>query len=256
MLFNSLEFLIFLPVTVALYYLLPHRFRWIFLLLASCVFYMAFVPKYILILFAVILIDYVAAIVIEQAQTERNKKMWLTFSLIANLSLLAFFKYFNFLNDNLSWLAAKLGHGNPIPYLHIILPLGLSFHTFQSMGYTIDVYHRKQKAERHLGYYSLFVLFFPQMVAGPIERFRNLGEQLKQKVILNYRNMSHGFRFILFGLFIKMVVADNLGEYANQVYAETYRFDYSSVLYTAVFYSFQLYADFYGYSTIAIGAAK
>lgn len=256
MLFNSLEFLIFLPLTVLFYYLLPHRFRWVLLLVASCVFYMAFVPKYILILFAIILIDYVAAIVIERAAGERKKKAWLAFSLISNLALLAFFKYFNFLNENLTWLAERTGHYNPIPYLNIILPLGLSFHTFQSMAYTIDVYHQKQKAERHLGYYSLFVLFFPQMVAGPIERFRNLGVQLKEKVQLNYENLSNGFRLILYGLFIKMVVADNLGEYVNQIYEEPERFNYSSILCAVFFYSFQMYGDFLGYSTIALGAAR
>lgn len=254
MLFNSLPFLIFLPVVVLLYYLLPQRFRWILIFVASSYFYMAFVPKYILILFFIILVDYFSGIAIEGAKG-RRRKLFLALSLIANILLLSFFKYFNFLNENLSNLTQLCG-GNFQPVnLSIILPIGLSFHTFQSMSYTIEVYRGKQKAERHLGYFANYVLFFPQMVAGPIERYEGLGNALKEKHTPLYKNFSDGFRLVLFGLFVKMVVADNIAPYVNAIYENPLAHSRLQVLMGVILFSFQIYADFYGYSTIALGSA-
>lgn len=255
MLFNSLHFLFFLPVVIVLYYLLPHRFRWIHLFIASCYFYMALVPAYILILFFIILLDYFSAIVIEKREG-RSRKVILAISLCANIGLLAFFKYFNFANENLTWLLGVLGRENPVGNLDIILPIGLSFHTFQSMAYTIEVYRGNQKAERHLGYFANYVLFFPQMVAGPIERYNRLGNQLKQPQALLYSNFADGFRLILFGFFAKMAIADNLAPVVNAVYADPLHHGSLSVATAILFFSFQIYADFYGYSLIAMGAAK
>lgn len=255
MLFNSLHFLFFLPVVIVLYYLLPHRFRWIHLFIASCYFYMALVPAYILILFFIILLDYFSAIVIEKREG-RSRKVILAISLCANIGLLAFFKYFNFANENLTWLLGVLGRENPVGNLDIILPIGLSFHTFQSMAYTIEVYRGNQKAERHLGYFANYVLFFPQMVAGPIERYNRLGNQLKQPQALLYSNFADGFRLILFGFFAKMAIADNLAPVVNAVYADPLHHSSLSVATAILFFSFQIYADFYGYSLIAMGAAK
>ncbi len=169
MLFNSLHFLYFLPIFIGLYYVVPQKFRWILIFLGSCYFYMAFVPKYILILFLIIIIDYIAGLTIEQIQDKRLKLFYLCASVLSNIALLAFFKYFNFLNENLETVFHFFGGNFKPSSLEIILPIGLSFHTFQSMSYTIEVYRGNQKTERHLGYFANYVLFFQQMVAVSIE---------------------------------------------------------------------------------------
>ena len=255
MLFNSLHFLFFLPCVVGLYYLLPHRYRWVLIFLVSCYFYMAFVPMYILILFLIIVIDYSAAIAIEKS-VGRRRLIFLVASLLANILLLCFFKYFNFLNQNLVSLFSIMGKDFHPLNLNIILPIGLSFHTFQSMSYTIEVYRGNQKAERHLGYFANYVLFFPQMVAGPIERYDRLGEELKAERKPTYQNFSDGFKLVLFGLFVKMTIADNIAPYVNQIYLEPFKFNSIQVLMAVFLFSFQIYADFFGYSTIALGCAR
>lgn len=258
MLFNSLHFILFLPVVIFLFYIFPKKIRWGLLLIASCYFYMAFVPAYILILFFIILLDFFVGIFLEKIKTQKKRKLLLVFSLIANIGLLAFYKYFNFINENITDLLGLFDAKNHIHFVSVILPIGLSFHTFQSMGYTIDVYYNKQKAERHIGYYALYVLFFPQMVAGPIERYERLGNQLRQITtkILEYNNIINGLRLILYGLFIKMVIADNVGMYVNQIFNSPLEYNSLSVVIGLVFYSFQIYADFYGYSLIALGSAR
>jgi alginate O-acetyltransferase complex protein AlgI len=255
MLFNSLDFLIFLPVVVVLYYLLPFKFRWVLIFIASCYFYMAFIPKYILILFFVIIIDYVSALLIE-ISNGKKRLLLLFISLLSNLALLCFFKYFNFINENLQTVFSLFGKEFHPINLSIILPIGLSFHTFQSMSYTIEVYRGKQKAERHLGYFANYVLFFPQMVAGPIERYETLGTELRTEHKPVYENFSNGFRLILFGLFVKMTIADNIAPYVNQIYSEPLKHSPGEVLSAIFLFSFQIYADFFGYSTIALGCAR
>lgn len=254
MLFNSLHFLIFLPIVVLLYYLLPQRYRWILIFVASCYFYMAFVPSYILILFFIILIDYFSAIAIENSQGNK-RRYFLIFSLLSNILLLCFFKYFNFLNANLESVFSFFGGEFKPVNLSILLPIGLSFHTFQSMSYTIEVYKGRQKAERHLGYFANYVLFFPQMVAGPIERYEGLGNELRKNHRPIYQNFANGFRLILFGLFVKMCIADNIAPYVNAVYADPAAHPPFMVWIGVFLFSFQIYADFYGYSTIALGSA-
>ena len=256
MVFNSIEFLIFLPIVVLLFYLLPHKGRWLMLLAASCVFYMWFVPKYILILLVTIVIDYTAGLLMERyADQPRKKKTFMIISIVSTLTVLVVFKYLNFITENLDQLCASLGMETHL-MTHIILPIGLSFHTFQSMSYVIEVYRGHQKAERHFGYYSLYVMFFPQLVTGPIERPGNLLRQLHERKEFCYENISKGMRLIIFGFFIKMVVADNLGEYVDEVYGYLDEYNSWSVLGCMVFYSFQIYCDFFGYSTIALGCAK
>lgn len=256
MVFNSIAFLIFLPIVVLLFYLLPHKWRWLMLLAASCVFYMWFVPKYILILLVTIVIDYGAGVLMERyADRHKLKKTFFIISIVSTLSVLLVFKYLNFLTANLDQLCASLGM-EPHLLTHIILPIGLSFHTFQSMSYVIEVYRAHQKAERHFGYYALYVMFFPQLVTGPIERPGNLLHQLHEKKEFRYENISKGMRLILFGFFVKMVVADHLGEYVDEVYGHLDEYNSWSVLGCMFFYSFQIYCDFFGYSTIALGSAK
>ena len=255
MLFNSLDFLIFFPVVTAGYFVLPHRFRWAWLLIASCYFYMAFIPAYILILFFVITIDYVAGIAIENA-LGRRRKLFLLMSLLANIGTLAIFKYFNFLNGNLAGLATAFHWNYPIPALAIILPIGLSFHTFQSMSYTIEVYRGKFKAERHPGIFALYVMFFPQLVAGPIERPYNLLPQLHAQHTFDYQRVTDGLKLMAWGFFKKIVIADRLAIPVNQVYANPHEYTGISLIVATIFFAYQIYCDFSGYSDIAIGAAQ
>jgi alginate O-acetyltransferase complex protein AlgI len=255
MLFNSLHFVVFFLVVTPLYFILPHKFRWILLLIASCYFYMTFIPIYILILIFTIIVDYFAGILIEKSEG-RERKLYLIVSLVANIGVLAFFKYFNFLNENLTLLMSEIGLHNAVPYLSIILPVGLSFHTFQAMSYTIEVYRGNQAAERHFGIYSLYVMFYPQLVAGPIERPQNLLHQFYEKHPITYENFSIGFKMILWGFFQKLVVADRLSIFVSAVYQNPGAYSSSMLLVAILFFAFQIYADFAGYSNIALGTAR
>lgn len=255
MLFNSIEFVFFFILVTSLYFILPHKYRWFLLLVASCYFYMAFVPVYILILFFTIVIDYFAGIWIEEAEGKK-KRRYLVLSLIANIGVLAVFKYYNFLNDNLTFLLHGAGWENPVPYLSILLPIGLSFHTFQAMSYTIEVYRGHQKAERHFGIYSLYVMFYPQLVAGPIERPQNLLFQFRTEHKFEYERVVSGLRLMLWGLFKKLVIADRLAIYVNAAYGNPDEHTGLTLAVATMFFAFQIYCDFSGYSDIAIGAAR
>lgn len=250
MLFNSLEFIAFFLVVTPLYYLLPHKFRWFHLLVASCWFYMAFVPVYILILFATIIIDYVAGILIEQAQG-RKRKHYLVISLVANIGVLFVFKYYNFFVGNINTAS-----GLSIPLLTILLPVGLSFHTFQAMSYTIEVYRGNQKAETHFGIYALYVMFYPQLVAGPIERPQNILHQFHERKSFSYGNVVNGLKMIAWGMFKKVVIADRLAVYVNEVFDHHTQYEGIPVLIACVFFALQIYLDFSAYSEIALGCAK
>ena len=256
MLFNSLTFLVFFVVVTGLYFLLPHRFRWFLLLLASCFFYMFFKPVYILILFGTIIIDYYAGIKLEEIQDQKKKKFFLILSLIANIGVLVVFKYFNFINENISQVLVHVGVQNPIPFLKILLPIGLSFHTFQAMSYTIEVYRGNQKAERHFGIYALYVMFYPQLVAGPIERPQNIIHQFRIQHNFEYANVSAGLKLMLWGFFKKLVIADRLAIGVDEVYNHLDSYTGIALILATVFFSIQIYCDFSGYSDIAIGAAK
>lgn len=255
MLFNSFNFLIFFFVVTLIYFLLPHKYRWIHLLAASCVFYCFFIPIYILILLVTILIDYFAGIYIEKAEGTR-RKLWLLISILSTCSVLFIFKYYNFFSDNFLLIARLLDLRLPIPALKIILPLGLSFHTFQSLSYVIEVYRGKQKAEKHFGIYSLYVMFYPQLVAGPIERPQNLLHQFYEKHEFNYNDAVAGLKKIAWGMFKKVVIADRLASYIDAVYPNYDKHYGSSLLLATIFFAFQIYCDFSGYSDIAIGCAR
>jgi D-alanyl-lipoteichoic acid acyltransferase DltB (MBOAT superfamily) len=255
MLFNSYQFLVFFLMTLGWFYVIPHRFRWLFLLVCSCYFYMVFVPKYIIILFALILIDYSAGLLIESSQGFRRKS-FLVASLAANIGILAFFKYCNFAENEAGKVFSWLGISFTPPHWNIILPIGLSFHTFQSMSYTIEVYRGRFRAERHLGLYSLYVLFYPQMVAGPIERPQNLLPQFHASVPFVSANVIEGVELMLWGLFKKSVIADNLALIVDPVYKNPQAHPGWAIILATYAFAIQIYCDFSGYTDIARGAAR
>jgi alginate O-acetyltransferase complex protein AlgI len=255
MLFNSLHFLIFFIIVTLSYFSLGLTGRWRLLLFASCYFYMIFRPEYILILFFTIIIDYYAGIWIENAQGSR-RKLLLIISLVSNIGILAYFKYFNFLNTNLSGLLWHFNYTNPIPFIDFILPIGLSFHTFQAMSYTIEVYRGNQKSERHFGIYALYVMFYPQLVAGPIERPQNVLPQFHKFQNYNWENVKSGLMMMAWGFFKKVVIADRLAMMVDFAYKNPDEHNGFTLLSATFFYSFQIYCDFSGYSDIALGSAK
>lgn len=255
MLFNSLEFLIFFPIVTTLYFVFDVNSRVLLLLLASCIFYMAFVPQYIMILFFLIVVDYFAGIMIEQA-VPGKKKFYLIISLLSNCAILFFFKYYNFINDNISRALSSIGVGNHLPVLDIILPIGLSFHVFQAMSYTIEVYRNKQPAEKNFWIYSLYVMFYPQLVAGPIERPQNLIHQFKEKHSFDYKRVTDGLKLIAWGIFKKTVIADRAALLVTQVYSNPGDYQGIHFIIATIVFAFQIFCDFSAYSDIAIGSAS
>ncbi|HEY4215977.1 MAG TPA: MBOAT family protein [Gemmatimonadaceae bacterium] len=255
MLFNSLEFLLFFPLVTAVYFALPHRGRISWLLIASCYFYSAFIPGYLLILFVLIGVDYTAGLLIEPAKGRRRRAI-LIVSLAANLGILCVFKYFNFAGANITALFEFLRLPWVVPHLSIILPIGLSFHTFQSMAYTIEVYRGKVPAERDLRTYALYVLFYPQMIAGPIERPQHLLAEFHTPRTFDWARVIDGLTLMLWGLWKKIVVADRLALYVNAVYDQPRAHGGTSLLIATYFFAWQIYCDFSGYSDVARGAAR
>ncbi len=224
------------------------------LLIASCYFYMAFVPSYILVLFFLITVDYFLAFQIERA--DKHKKLYLSISILSNVGILFVFKYFNFFNENITALADMLHWNYSLDALSLVLPLGLSFHIFQSLAYIIEVYKGRFKAERNYLTYALYVMFFPQLVAGPIERPAHLIPQLKNVPIFKHGQVISGLRLMAWGFFKKIVIANNLAVLVTFVYARAGTADASALLVAAFAFSLQLYADFSGYSDIAVGSAR
>ena len=255
MLFNSLNFLLFFPIVCLLFFATPQTYRWLLLLIASCYFYMFFIPIYILILAGTIVIDYFAGILIENNHGNK-RRTYLIVSLFANIMVLAVFKYYNFFIENIEVLFSAIGCKRQLSYLTILLPVGLSFHTFQAMSYTIEVYRGNQKAEKHFGIYALYVMFFPQLVAGPIERPQNILHQFHEHKKVTYTNLINGVKLIIWGFFMKVVVADRLAMYVNAAYNNVENHNGSTLLLATLFFSFQIYCDFAGYSSIAIGSAR
>jgi D-alanyl-lipoteichoic acid acyltransferase DltB (MBOAT superfamily) len=217
---------------------------------------MSWKVEYVFLIVISTLIDYFSGILMEKQPDKKSRLPFLILSLCTNLGLLFFFKYFNFASENLNLLFDKMEVSRDIPLMDFLLPVGISFYTFQTLSYSIDVFFGRQKAEKHLGYFALYVSFFPQLVAGPIERFSRLTPQFKEKHKFSYDNLANGLRLILYGLFIKMVIADNLAGIVDQIYAAPDNYSSWDILTGIIFYSFQIYSDFYGYSIIAIGSAQ
>lgn len=254
MLFNSLEFLFFFPIVTLLYFALPSvRSRQWLLVIASTLFYMAFIPAYALLLYGTIVVDYFAGLKIAEAEGPR-RRAWLSASIVANVGCLAVFKYCNFFIANANSLL-QIANGPHIPFVDMILPVGLSFHTFQAMSYTIEVYRRNQKPERSFLVYALYVMFYPQLVAGPIERPQNIINQLKELHPFDADRATRGFRLMLWGFFKKVAVADRLALLVAPVYANPLEHSGPVLMVATIAFAIQIYADFSGYSDIAIGSA-
>jgi len=215
MLFNSFAFLVFFPAVVLFYFLLPHKFRWFFLLVASYYFYMNWKPVYAILIFASTIVTWSCGLILEQSSSRSRKRLFLTISLLINFGILFTFKYFNFLNESVYTMLEYFNVRWTVPNLDLLLPVGISFYTFQAVGYTIDVYRGDLKAERNFGIYALFVSFFPQLVAGPIERAKNLLPQFKRKHTLSLERFELGIKQMIWGYFMKVVIADRLADYTE-----------------------------------------
>lgn len=251
MLFNSLAYAIFLPSVFLLYWILPHKFRWMLLLVSSYFFYMTWNTKYVVLISTTTVVSYLCAILIEKTEKVVFKRLSFIGAVVISLGILYFFKYYNFSMDLLERFISLNA-----PRYSFLLPVGISFYTFQTLSYVIDVYNGKVAAEKNIGIYATFVSFFPQLVAGPIERTSNLMPQIKSEKRFDYDSAKYGMRLILWGLFKKMVIADNLALWVDQVYGDVISYEGCSLALAAFFFSIQIYCDFSGYSDIARGSAK
>ena len=252
MLFNSLAYAVFLPCVFILYWVLPHKIRWPLLLVASYWFYMSWNAAYVVLIASTTLVSYACALCLEKAESRKRKKLCVAAALAVSLGILYVFKYYNFS----AGLLESVSESVRIPRLDVLLPVGISFYTFQTLSYVIDVYRGKTKAEKNLGVYATFVSFFPQLVAGPIERSSNLMPQITSPKRFDEKNAAYGLRLILWGLYKKMVVADNLAVFVDRVFGNVRGYAGCSLILAAVFFSVQIYCDFSGYSDIARGSAK
>lgn len=256
MLFNSMAFAIFLPVVFVLYWVLPHRFRWVLLLISSYYFYMSWDAGYIVLILFTTFVSYKAALMLESAETQKKKRICTVSALIVSLGVLFFFKYYNFFATSLTGALQKFAIEFHPKTLEVVVPVGISFYTFQTLGYVIDVYRGEVQAEHHFGKYAAFISFFPQLVAGPIERSRNLLPQIQGFHKFNYDQASYGVLLIVWGFFKKLVVADNLAIHVDAVYGNINNYTGLPLAAAALFFSLQIYCDFSGYSDIAVGTAK
>lgn len=269
MLFNTVQYVIFLPVVVLIYYVLPERIRYIWLLASSYYFYMQWSLKHTLLLFTITVITYTGGLILENQRADENdsyegnlffsavnrKKICLLICIIVSLGFLLFYKYFNFAVNCLNRLLTFFQAGQINLQLKLLLPVGISFYTLQSLGYLIDVYRGEIYAERNFFRYALFVSFFPQLVAGPVERSGNLLVQLRKNGKFTFRNLKKGTLMIIYGMFLKMVIADRAAIIVDTVFGDTDSYHGFYIAVAALFFAIQIYCDFYGYSTIARGSA-
>lgn len=254
MLFNSYSFLIFFPIVVILYYLIPKKIRYIWLLICSYYFYMGWNAKYALLLLTSTMLTYVGGILLHYCK--KGRKFIVASGVIANLAILFLFKYFDFAVENINAVLGAFGIELLNPEFDVILPVGISFYIFQALGYLIDVYRGDIGAEKNPFRYALFVSFFPQLVAGPIERSKNLLNQLRETHKFEYRNLCEGLLLMIWGYFMKMVIADRLAIFINAAFGHEVMYDGRYLLIANIMFAIQVYCDFAGYSVIAMGAAK
>jgi D-alanyl-lipoteichoic acid acyltransferase DltB (MBOAT superfamily) len=255
-LFNSFEFAVFLPVVLGVHFALPPRLRWILLLGASYYFYMAWRPRYVVLLLASTVVDYFVGRAMERCPDSRSRRPYLAISLTANLGLLLTFKYYSFFAGVLAAILRGGGAGWEPPVLDVTLPIGISFYTFQTLSYSLDIYRGQWRAERNPGRFALFVSFFPQLVAGPIERAGRLLPELSAKRAFDPQSVADGLRRVGWGLFKKVVLADRAARIVDFVYAAPGEKGGPALAAATVLFAFQIYCDFSGYSDIAVGVAR
>ena len=259
MLFNSLNFAIFFPIVFILYWFVTNnklKLQNALLLAASYFFYSCWDWRFLFLLMFSTILDYYTGLKIEGSVNKKVKRFWFILSLSVNLGFLGIFKYYNFFAESFANFTSHLGFQIHPWTLNIILPVGISFYTFHGLSYVIDIYKERLKAEKNIIEYSVFVSFFPLLVAGPIERANHLLPQIKRKRIFDHSKAVDGLRQILWGLFKKVVIADNCAEFANQVFNNSSDLSGSTLVLGAVFFAFQIYGDFSGYSDIALGIAR
>ncbi len=257
MLFNSLHFVFFFPIVVALYFATPHRWRWALLLAASYYFYGSWRLAYLVLLIACTVLDWAVALRMADAPTTERRRAWLMVSLVSNLGMLGYFKYAGFITESLQAILSPMGASVPEhAALHPLLPVGISFYTFQTLAYSLDVYWRNIPAERHLGRFALYVSFFPQLVAGPIERADRLLPQFTIIHRLDGARIVSGLTRMGWGFFQKLVIADRLAPWVNEAFTSQQPQTAATVLIAAYLFYFQIYTDFAGYTDIAIGSAR
>ena len=254
--FNSFQFIIFFISVIVLYFSISYRYRWILLLLSSYYFYMCWKPEYIFLILFSTIIDYYCGLKMGLCKNKSQKKPFLLISIITNLGVLFSFKYFNFFSDSIRDILAQFNIFYEFPYFNILLPVGISFYTFQTLSYTIDVYRGNKSPESHFGIFALYVSFFPQLVAGPIERSTKLLPQFKKNNTFNYLRVKNGSLLMLWGFFKKIVIADRLAVLVNTVYNNPTDYQGIVLIVATIFFAFQIYCDFSAYSDIAIGASK
>ena len=254
--FNSFQFLIFFAVVVAFYFSIPQRFRWILLLGASYYFYMCWNTRYVVLIVVSTLSAYHSGIQMGKTKLRSKRRRYLLLSLLINLGLLFSFKYFNFFNDSFRSVFQHYNILYTIPALEVLLPVGISFYTFQVLSYSIDMYRGDGEPEKHLGIFALYVAFFPQLVAGPIERSTHLLPQFHKDKVFDYKRVTDGLKLMLWGFFKKVVIADRLALVVDRVYSEPTRYTGLPLVIATYFFAFQIYCDFSGYSDIAIGGAQ
>ncbi|MBO5451657.1 MAG: MBOAT family protein [Lachnospiraceae bacterium] len=257
MLFNSYSFMLFFPIVLCIYFVIPKKARHVWLLVASYYFYMGWNAKYAILIAISTIVTYLGGLCIEK---RKEKRKWIVAGVVLiNLSILFFFKYFDFFLGNVNRILSLFGANSLQKGFDILLPVGISFYTFQALGYTIDVYRGTIKAEKNFLKYALFVSFFPQLVAGPIERSGNLLRQInrvEQIKLWNYRRITEGAVLMLWGYFLKMVIADRVSIVVDQVYDSYWMYGSVEIIIASVLFAIQIYCDFASYSQIAIGAAK
>ena len=257
MLFNSWNYLMFFIIIFIFYYIVTSKYRWIILIIGSYFFYMYSNYKYVIFILFTTLSTYYFALRLDKIKDENKRKINLILCIILNTSILLFFKYFNFFNNNLARVFEKFEIIWKLPNYKYLIPLGISFYTFQTLGYLLDIYNRKRVAERNLGKYALFVTFFPIVLSGPIERSTNFLKQLDEKEIkFDYEKIKDGLLLILWGLFKKIVIADRLAVLVNNIFDNPTQYKGIPLIITSIFFTFQIYCDFSSYSDIAIGSAR
>ena len=256
MLFNSLAFAVFLPIVFGLYWLTPGKFRWAILLISSYVFYMCWDVKFIALVLLVTGLSYGCALMLQKSEKTSIRKLCLTATVLVCIGVLFVFKYFNFFADSFVSMMQLFGLSVSPITLKLLLPVGISFYTFQALGYVIDVYRGKSQAERHLGKYAAFIAFFPQLLAGPIPRADHLLPQISEPRTFRYDQATYGLKQMAWGFFKKIIIADTLAIYTDIVFGKIQSHTGFTLIAATVMFTFQIYCDFSGYSDIAIGCAK